>query len=202
MNFYKILGVDKDATRPEIKKAYKRLAMKYHPDRDGGDKAEFEKIKLAYDVLVDPVRRERYDKNGTIDKPDDIQQEANNMLVTLFNLEIDTYNFNKNIIKSIRETLRKAIEHADETKHSIKCKIKKLEQAKERIECKLEFNVFSELCDSKIAHMRVEIQSIEHKDEVARMALKILNKYKDSTPESSTYRSSLFGAGLYNTTTT
>lgn len=60
MNFYEVLGVKKDATHDEIKKAYKRLAMKHHPDR-GGDTEKFAKITEAYEVLKDPKKRAQYD---------------------------------------------------------------------------------------------------------------------------------------------
>jgi preprotein translocase subunit Sec63 len=55
-DYYEILGVSKTAEEREIKKAYKRLAMKYHPDRNQGDKeaeAKFKEIKEAYEVLTD-----------------------------------------------------------------------------------------------------------------------------------------------------
>ena len=67
MDYYKILGVERTATKVEIKKAYRKLAMKYHPDRNPGDKeAEemFKKINEAYQVLSDDEKRAIYDKYG------------------------------------------------------------------------------------------------------------------------------------------
>src|SRR5579884_3423402 len=66
-DYYEILGVRRDADDEEIKKAYRRLAMQYHPDRNVGDEEAVEKFKEcaeAYEVLRDPGKRQRYDRYG------------------------------------------------------------------------------------------------------------------------------------------
>lgn len=67
-DYYKILGVEKSATTDEIKKAYRKLAMKYHPDRNPDDKAaeeKFKEITEANEVLSDPDKRKKYDTLGS-----------------------------------------------------------------------------------------------------------------------------------------
>lgn len=66
-DYYEVLGVDKNATEDEIKKAYRKIAIKYHPDRNPGNKEAEEKFKEAaeaYDVLHDPQKRQQYDQFG------------------------------------------------------------------------------------------------------------------------------------------
>ncbi|MDW7771908.1 MAG: DnaJ C-terminal domain-containing protein [Desulfobulbaceae bacterium] len=68
MDYYEVLGVSKSATAAEIKKAYRRLALKYHPDKNNGDKdaeAKFKQISEAYAVLSDDGKRRQYDMYGS-----------------------------------------------------------------------------------------------------------------------------------------
>lgn len=67
-DYYKVLGVSKDAGQADIKKAYRKIAVKYHPDKNKGDKQAEEKFKEAteaYDVLGNPEKRKKYDMYGS-----------------------------------------------------------------------------------------------------------------------------------------
>ncbi|CAH7143585.1 chaperone protein DnaJ [Vibrio chagasii] len=66
-DFYEVLGVSRDASERDIKKAYKRLAMKFHPDRNQGDESaadKFKEVKVAYEILTDPQKKAAYDQYG------------------------------------------------------------------------------------------------------------------------------------------
>lgn len=75
-DYYKILGVARDATADDVKRAYRRLAMQHHPDR-GGDQALFQDINEAYAVLSDPAQRAQYDT----------PRPSINMHTTAFNMD-------------------------------------------------------------------------------------------------------------------
>jgi molecular chaperone DnaJ len=63
-DYYKVLGVSKSASQEEIKKAYRKLAHKYHPDKKGGDEKKFKEINKAYQILSDKEKRAQYDRFG------------------------------------------------------------------------------------------------------------------------------------------
>lgn len=63
-DYYKILGVEKTATKDEIKKAFHKMAHKYHPDKNNGDDVKFKEISQAYQVLSSEEKRSQYDKYG------------------------------------------------------------------------------------------------------------------------------------------
>ena len=63
-DYYNILGVSKGASQEEIKRAFRKLAHKHHPDKKGGDENKFKEINEAYQVLSDEKKRQQYDQFG------------------------------------------------------------------------------------------------------------------------------------------
>ena len=67
-DYYRVLGIDKNASDDEVKRAYRKLALQYHPDKNSDPEAEdmFKDIKEAYDILGDRDKRAAYDRNGSV----------------------------------------------------------------------------------------------------------------------------------------
>src|SRR6185503_1249839 len=63
-DYYNVLGVDKKASKDDIKKAFRKLAHKYHPDKGGDDESKFKEITEAYAILSDDKKRREYDTYG------------------------------------------------------------------------------------------------------------------------------------------
>ncbi len=68
-NYYETLGINKNASKDEIKKAFHKLAHKYHPDKNKGEDVKFKEVNEAYQVLSDDQKRSRYDQFGSADGP-------------------------------------------------------------------------------------------------------------------------------------
>lgn len=66
MDYYSTLGVPKNASQDDIKKAFRGLAHQYHPDKKGGDEKKFKEVNEAYQVLSDPAKRQQYDQYGQV----------------------------------------------------------------------------------------------------------------------------------------
>ncbi|PIW91083.1 MAG: molecular chaperone DnaJ, partial [Candidatus Nealsonbacteria bacterium CG_4_8_14_3_um_filter_39_7] len=63
-DYYQVLGIKKDASKEDIKKAYRKLAHEYHPDKKGGNEAKFKEINEAYQILSDEQKKQQYDRFG------------------------------------------------------------------------------------------------------------------------------------------
>jgi DnaJ-class molecular chaperone len=117
-DYYKILEVDRDCETEEIKKSYKKLALKYHPDKNNGDDTKFKEISEAYEVLSDNNRRSQYDYNFSHDinfstfghqfmKPDDLfkqifQNSDLDILASFMNDDnISSNSFTKSVSSSV-----------------------------------------------------------------------------------------------------
>lgn len=90
-NHYTTLGVDKTADQDEIKKAFRKLAHKYHPDKKGGDEAKFKEINQAYQILGDQKKRKQYDQFGRVFEQG--QSEASGFDFNSFNQEQGGFDF-------------------------------------------------------------------------------------------------------------
>lgn len=97
MTHYETLGVSIAATQADITKAFRKLSMQHHPDREGGDKDAFQRIQAAYEILGDVEKRARYDSGAqthVMDKATIIELSARQGMAQLFNEVLGKLNEN------------------------------------------------------------------------------------------------------------
>lgn len=83
-DYYETLGVKRDASGEELRKAFRRKAKQHHPDRQGGDAQKMARTNRAYETLSDPSRRLTYDKTGHDQAPDHIEVGAREIVIKKF----------------------------------------------------------------------------------------------------------------------
>lgn len=182
INLYELLGINKKSTKQEIKKAYKKASSKTHPDK-GGDKDEFFQVKLAYDVLSNPVRKEKYDNTGDTTDNNKNVDSVESQLTSLFNSIIDQENFNGNIIDTAKKTVGDVITNLRNGLEVTKNKLAKLEKNADRIKYKGDENIFTILMIGKINLLKNQIIELESKNKLLEGVLIALLAYEDTLSE-------------------
>ncbi len=182
--FYNELELPKNCTSDEIKQKYRILAQQHHPDK-GGDVEKFKKIKLAYEVLSDPIKREHYDSTG--DHYDDINLDTE--VLTRLSVMVSQYSQQINpefddLILKMKFDLHHAQEQTNSAIISCNALIAKLNIVAKKIKLKKEGeNILKSFVEKQINIHHTEL--INHKRSLivfARM-LKILEDYHYSHDE-------------------
>jgi len=101
MDYYNILGVNANSTQDEIKKSYRKMSLKHHPDRKGGDSEMFKNINAAYEILSDPQKKKSYDLTGNPDgnpfTRTNMPNGMDNIFSSIFGNNVNGININQGI---------------------------------------------------------------------------------------------------------
>lgn len=124
---YETLGVERDATRDDIKKAFRKMASKHHPDKEGGSEEAFKKVKKAYETLDDPEARARYDEFGDEEEPEEGTLTGRMTMVLLRIFEtLDDNVPTKHVLHHVRERVRSGKIKVEEGVQHVQIRAKKL----------------------------------------------------------------------------
>lgn len=179
-NLYQILGVEEEATQAEIKKAYKRKAQIFHPDKPEGDTEVFAKIKHAYDVLGSKERRKVYDETGRNDEVFvTIQAKAAELIAGAF---IELVTSSNNTIQDypslIIDKFHQEVTALKFTVSTMEANIPKLEALLGNVECNDdEDDILTACLQSMINQNKAAVSSYHEKISVHSMALARIKKY-------------------------
>ena len=100
-DYYKILNIDKNSSQEDIKKSFRKLSMKYHPDKNNGEDSKMKEITEAYNIIGDTNKKKRYDLEQNMPNPEDI------INANLINKLKKSDFFNDSYFKDLSEKLKK-----------------------------------------------------------------------------------------------
>lgn len=178
-NHYEVLGVARDATATAIKKAYRKLAMKFHPDRvieleKEAAAEKFKVIQVAYDVLSNPERRAHYDETGESEIHDPLADDIKACIAEVVNGTMETDDDPILASHIFFETRVSQVQKAIEQKHT---KIGKLQKKISRLRPKTDDNIYIQVGRAKIAECVLFIESSKHALLVLEGARKAIEIY-------------------------
>jgi curved DNA-binding protein CbpA len=179
-NLYDTLGVAKDASQADIKKAYRRRSSQAHPDKGGSEKAQ-QAVNAAYAVLSDDRKRKHYDETGK-DREPNIDQQANAILLTLFNelLENDEV---PDILAAGRMALTARTDSMRMNIEVGKRRIGVIERKRGKVRRKDSGpNAVDMLIEQKVSRLRAAIADLAEGLAVHQHAIKLLDVYESTEP--------------------
>lgn len=183
-NLYDTLGVTPDASKSDIKKAYRSKAQKAHPDKEGGDEEVFHQIQVAYDVLSDAERREKYDRTGETEDQKSPYSPSEMKLFELFTQIINQGQFSRDLILVARHTIDGKVDQLAKMLSQGNIELEKLKGEIDRVTCDKGDNIFDTLLRNTIDQLESQATNIENEIEVLDGARSLLNHYSDGrTPD-------------------
>lgn len=182
-NLYDVLAIAKDATAEQIKKAYRKLAMKHHPDK-GGDELQFKELSKAYSVLSDEAKRKRYDETGQVEEERDPFNEI--LASFISDLQDNVDSLNTDIIDIAKKKIKKEIKEINLARIQTENKIKYLNFFLKRIKKDTESNVFNLVTKNKIEQLKSKLEAITKSMDILKRMEDVFNgdiEYDFTSPD-------------------
>jgi curved DNA-binding protein CbpA len=176
-NLYETLGVKKDATPAELKRARRDRARQLHPDKEGGSEDEMRKVNHAFDVLFDPTRRQLYDATGQESQ----QPEEDRVRQLLFQGFIDALVKDApNVVKGAQQFLESAKSQIEGQQVEGERALHALKGRRDKVTTKSPINAFHLIVDQQIVGIEQKLAGLGNDLETVNKALKELKAYKSS----------------------
>jgi len=189
-NLYGILGVEKTATKAELKKTYRNLCKKHHPDKgEGSNEKKFIKISKAYNILINEESRKHYDETGQIPGvplEEELMNMARSELSQLFqNVVFGIINSTDistiDVIDVFRKNINTAVITENETIAKLALYIKQLTTFKARLVCKSEEHILQDILEHHFSNLYNEERNITKRLEMLKLMLELLSDYSYNT---------------------
>lgn len=178
-DLYDILGVDKDASQEQIRKAYKSQAGKCHPDKNQSDpeaKVKFQALVKAYDVLKNADKRKRYDETGSEDDAPSVDESAKGIIAKIWLEMAERAQFQpRNYLHEVTKALQNSLRGCMVEKKRLENDFDKLEYLISETEAD---DVFLNMLNSKLHEIKHQKAHAEEASVVMHRALELLDQYK------------------------
>ena len=201
VDLYDVLGVGHNATSEQIKKAYKKLANKFHPDKERGDEEIFKRINQAYETLIDPLKRQSYDITGIYEGTDAIHVKSarESIELAIFNIinQNEAHIEYVDIVQTIKQNIHNDKIANKKNEETINKAITRLNKNKERATGNLVISAF----DKQIRAQQDALTQTINNKKVLDIADKLINscKYKfDEKPEQQYQPGTISGMNFNN----
>ena len=176
MNPYDELGLSSDATDEEIKQKYRELAHEHHPDK-GGDEEIFKRIKAAYEILSDPIRRKEYDITGSADVT--IRNDAIENIKRMIAQIVPNIKDTDNLIDILNNEIINAKNSVDADIQNCKRSLAHLQHVNLKINVKNDRqNLLSDALQMQIDQRNTDIDTFKRRIEICNLMLEILKDYE------------------------
>ena len=204
MKLYDILGVPTGASQNEIREAYRKLAMKLHPDRPNGDAEAFLPVQTAYDVLGDKKKRARYDETGDVEDRH-FNDRVDDKMMQLFNGMLSEENeIVGDAVSQMRQMIQHGIEGTDVNRAKVEGKKAKLKKRRNRIKITQGHgtNLYKQLADAAIMQCDQQIAQLGEEIDLLNEVLHRIDWYEDAEPVGQAQTYVRFGTTTTWSTTT
>jgi DnaJ-class molecular chaperone len=179
VDLYQELELNRNCTSEQIKNQYRILAQRHHPDK-GGDVDKFQRIKQAYEVLIDPARRDEYDRTGSVTEPKVIHAEAVEHLSRVFHGVINNFDPESgNLVDLMRNEILALQMLIEQDKNTCKRHIEILEMMKDKIKIidETKENILLSFASNQLELRYNELKVFDHRCNLVQVMLKLLENY-------------------------
>lgn len=177
MTLYQILGVEKDASADEIKRAYRKLAKEHHPDATNGNDDQIKAINQAYEVLSDDERRARYDATGEYLNPKDMRmiilREIGDGILGFLGQGVSE----NQVLSCVRSKIEHNRSNINNEIKSTKRAVEKLNRLSEKIRCNHDNNLLKAYLENAANIAGDSMKEFEARLQHCDEQLKMLNEY-------------------------
>lgn len=179
VDLYQELELNQDCSSDQIKNQYRMLAQRHHPDK-GGDVDRFQRIKLAYEVLIDPVRRQEYDRTGSTQEFRDLKVEAVEHLSKIFHNVINNFDPNQgDLVEIMKDEVRNLQNLIKQDQQTCKNYIEALETVRDKIKIIDEYqeNIILSFVLNQLELRYNEQKVFQRREAMADVMIKLLENY-------------------------